>query len=157
MFASSTPAQSGVANSYNGVPIQSYSPYTYQIPEQQYAPPQPKATSPYTYQIPGFAQGGMATTGGGVGGASDYIVAALRNREIVAPERDFRDWSREMMYDNYRNRNWFGGGEAGSQQNVFQFGNVYGVDDLERVIEGSIKRANKQIGFSNATYTIDTF
>lgn len=108
--------------------------------------------------ITGYAQGGMAYTGQGVGGG-DYILAALRNREIVAPERDFKSFASDMLYDNHLSRThmYNGGGGMGDQNISFTFGNVYGVDDLEGKIQGAIRQANKRAGFYNASYTVDSF
>lgn len=119
--------------------------YEYRLPDQyKYLETQLKAY--------GFAQGGQAT--GQIGGTSDYISAMLRPNEIVAPERDFKSLVQDWTYDRMKREK--GVVNNGGNNYEFNFGNVYGVDDLKGTIKGVIRDVSKQGGYYNGIYTVNS-
>lgn len=99
----------------------------------------------------GFAEGGQ---GSRVGGASDYIRALLRPDEIVAPERDFQSLVQDWTYDRMKRDNKYI--QNGGNNYSFNFGNVYGVDDLKGTIKDVIRNVSKQDGYYNSRYTVNS-
>lgn len=99
----------------------------------------------------GFAEGGQ---GSRVGGASDYIRALLRPNEIVAPERDFQSLVQDWTYDRMKRDNKYI--QNGGNNYSFNFGNVYGVDDLKGTIKDVIRNVSKQDGYYNSRYTVNS-
>ena len=101
-------------------------------------------------KIEGFKKGGY--TGDQIGGASDDIWARVKRKEIIAPEGDFRSYSQNIADRAVRGAGGGYNGTTYANQYTFQFGNVYGVDDLESSIERAIDKSNKSFGYSNSVY-----
>ena len=86
--------------------------------------------------------------------SSDYIRALLRPNEIVAPERDFQSLVQDWTYDRMKRDNKYI--QNGGNNYSFNFGNVYGVDDLKGTIKDVIRNVSKQDGYYNSRYTVNS-